>query len=341
MTDLIGKTIMITGGTGSFGKAVLNRLLTEDEVASIVVYSRDEKKQHDMRLAFNNPKIQFEIGDVRDERQVMRAMRGVDMVFHAAAMKQVPSCEFFPMEAVQTNIIGTNNVIDAALRHSVERLVVLSTDKAAYPVNAMGCSKMMMEKLMIARAQAQKASDLSIMCGVRYGNVLYSRGSVVPLFVDQIQRGVSLTVTHLGMTRFLMPLSDAIDLVLHALRNGRNGDMFIRRAPACEIGDLAQACLNLFGVNNPIEIIGIRAGEKMHETLATAEEVARAEDQGEYWRIPCDIGQSFDKYYVKGSDEINNIRPFDSDNAPRLSVDETQELLRGLPELSTILNRSN
>ena len=338
MTDLIGKTIMITGGTGSLGKAVLNRLLTEDEVASIVVYSRDEKKQHDMRLAFNNPKIQFEIGDVRDERRVMRAMHGVDMVFHAAAMKQVPSCEFFPMEAVQTNVIGTNNVIDAALHHGVERLVVLSTDKAAYPVNAMGCSKMMMEKLMIARAQAQKAGDPSIMCGVRYGNVLFSRGSVVPLFIDQIQRGVPLTATHLGMTRFLMPLGDAINLVLHALRNGRNGDLFIRKAPACEIGDLAQACLNLFGASNPVEIIGIRAGEKMHETLATAEEVARADDQGEYWRIPCDTGQSFDKYFVRGFAEIGNTLPFDSKNASRLSVNEVRNLLLSLLEIYAILN---
>ena len=338
MTDLIGKTIMITGGTGSFGKAVLNRLLTEDEVASIVVYSRDEKKQHDMRLAFNNPKIQFEIGDVRDERRVMRAMHGVDMVFHAAAMKQVPSCEFFPMEAVQTNVIGTNNVIDAALHHGVERLVVLSTDKAAYPVNAMGCSKMMMEKLMMARAQAQKAGDPAIRCGVRCGNVLFWRGWVVPLFGEQIQRGVALPATHLGMTRSLVPLGDAINFVLHALRNGRNGDLFIRKAPACEIGDLAQACLNLFGASNPVEIIGIRAGEKMHETLATAEEVARADDQGEYWRIPCDTGQSFDKYFVRGFAEIGNTLPFDSKNASRLSVNEVQNLLLSLPEISAILN---
>ena len=336
MTTLIDKTILITGGTGSFGKAVLHRLLAEDEVARIVVYSRDEKKQHDMRLAFNHPKIQFEIGDVRDERRIMRAMHGVDMVFHAAAMKQVPSCEFFPMEAVQTNIIGTNNVIDAALQHGVKRLVVLSTDKAAYPVNAMGCSKMMMEKLMIARAQAQKPLDPTVMCGVRYGNVLYSRGSVVPLFIDQIRRGAPLTITHPGMTRFLMPLREAIDLVLHALKHGSNGDLFIRKAPASTIGDLAQACLRLFGVDNPVRIIGIRAGEKMHETLATAEELARAEDQGDYWRIPCDTGQKFDKYYVEGSPELDSIRPFDSENATRLSITEVEELLRSLPEISAV-----
>lgn len=337
MTTLIDKTILITGGTGSFGQAVLHRLLAEDEVARIVVYSRDEKKQHDMRLAFNHPKLQFEIGDVRDERRIMRAMHGVDMVFHAAAMKQVPSCEFFPMEAVQTNIVGTNNVIDAALHHGVERLVVLSTDKAAYPVNAMGCSKMMMEKLMIARAQAQKPLDPTVMCGVRYGNVLYSRGSVVPLFVDQIRRGLPLTVTHPGMTRFLMPLREAIDLVLHALKHGGNGDLFIRKAPASTIGDLAQACLKLFAVDNPVGIIGIRAGEKMHETLATTEELARAEDQGDYWRIPCDTGQKFDKYYVEGSPELDSIRPFDSENATRLSITEVEGLLRSLPEISAAI----
>lgn len=339
MTTLIGKTIMITGGTGSFGKAVLQRLVTEDEVARIVVYSRDEKKQHDMRLFFNNPKIQFEIGDVRDERRIMQAMHGVDMVFHAAAMKQVPSCEFFPMEAVQTNVIGTNNVIDAALYHCVERLVVLSTDKAAYPVNAMGCSKMMMEKLMISRAQALKTKGRTVMCGVRYGNVLYSRGSVVPLFIDQIQRGTPLTITHPGMTRFLMPLRDAIDLVLWAMQYGDNGDLFIRKAPAATIEDLALACLKLFEATNPIKIIGIRAGEKMHETLATAEELFRAEDQGEYWRIPCDTGQKFDEYYVKGSPELENLPPFDSGNASRLSVAQVQELLLSLPEISSTITK--
>ena len=337
MTTLIDKTILITGGTGSFGKALLNRLLAEGEIGRIVVFSRDEKKQHDMRLAFNNPKIQFEIGDVRDERRIMSAMHGVDMVFHAAAMKQVPSCEFFPMEAVQTNIIGTNNVIDAALQHGIERLVVLSTDKAAYPVNAMGCSKMMMEKLMIARAQAQRPQDPTVMCGVRYGNVLHSRGSVVPLFIDQIQSGKPLTITHPGMTRFLMRLPEAIDLVLHAMLYGNNGDLFIRKAPAATIGDLAQASLNLFGAPNPIKIIGIRAGEKMHETLATAEELARAEDQGEYWRIPCDTGQKFDKYFVEGSTELDSIRPFDSEITTRLSVAKVGELLRSLPEISTLL----
>jgi UDP-N-acetylglucosamine 4,6-dehydratase len=339
MSILLGKSILISGGTGSFGTVVLRRLLDEDEVARIVIFSRDEKKQHDMRLAFNNPKIQFEIGDIRDARRTIRAMQGVDMVFHAAAMKQVPSCEFFPMEAVQTNIIGTNNVIDAAIHHGVERLVVLSTDKAAYPVNAMGCSKMMMEKLMIARSQAQRSSEPTVMCGVRYGNVLYSRGSVVPLFVDQIRRASPLTVTHPGMTRFLMPLSAAVDLVLHALKYGCNGDLFIRKAPASTIGDLAQACLKLFSADNPIKSIGIRAGEKMHETLATAEELARAEDQGDYWRIPCDTGQEFDKYYTEGSHKLYNVRPFDSENATQLSIVQLIDLLRSLPEISSLLTQ--
>lgn len=333
MTTLKNKTILITGGTGSFGSAVLQRLLDDDEIARIVVYSRDEKKQHDMRLGFNNSKIQFEIGDVRDRQRIMNAMKDVDLVFHAAAMKQVPSCEFFPMEAVQTNIIGTNNVIDAAIYNDVEKVVVLSTDKAAYPVNAMGCSKMMMEKLMIARSQTQKKSDKTVFCGVRYGNVLFSRGSVVPLFVDQIKRGDSLTITHPGMTRFLMPLYEAIDLVFHALKNGNNGDLFIYKAPASSIIDLAQACLNLFSANNKMNIIGIRAGEKMHETLATAEELSRAEDQGSFWRIPCDIGRKFDKYYIEGSSEIDSIRPFDSQNAKRLSIKEVEELLITLPEI--------
>lgn len=340
MTTLTNKTILITGGTGSFGQTVLRRLLAEDEIARIVVYSRDEKKQHDMRLEFNHPKLQFEIGDVRDERRIMRAMHGVDMVFHAAAMKQVPSCEFFPMEAVQTNIIGTSNVLDAALYHGVEKVVVLSTDKAAYPVNAMGCSKMMMEKLMIARAQAQKPSDPTVMCGVRYGNVLYSRGSVVPLFVDQIRGNQQLTLTHPSMTRFLMPLREAIDLVFHALKHGGNGDLFIRKAPASTIGDLAQACLNLFGSRRSTKIIGIRAGEKMHETLATTEELARAEDQGDYWRIPCDTGQKFEKYLVEGLPELERIRPFDSEGAKRLSVAEVEDLLRSLPEISSVLQQT-
>ncbi|CAM8410710.1 COG1086 Predicted nucleoside-diphosphate sugar epimerases [Candidatus Methylopumilus universalis] len=340
MTTLKNKTILITGGTGSFGSAVIRHLLDDDEIGRIVVYSRDEKKQHDMRLEFNSSKIQFEIGDVRDRQRIINAMKDVDLVFHAAAMKQVPSCEFFPMEAVQTNIIGTNNVIDAALYNGVEKVVVLSTDKAAYPVNAMGCSKMMMEKLMIARSQTQKKTDKTVFCGVRYGNVLFSRGSVVPLFVDQIRKGAALTITHPGMTRFLMPLHEAIDLVFHALKYGNNGDLFIRKAPASSIIDLAQACLNLFLAKNIINIIGIRAGEKMHETLATAEELSRAEDQGSFWRIPCDTGQKFDQYYIEGSSEIESIKPFDSESAKRLTVEDVQILLRTLPEISDAIKKN-
>lgn len=337
MITLKDKTILITGGTGSFGKAVLNQLIEEDEVAKIIIFSRDEKKQHDIRLSLNNPKIQFEVGDVRDERRISQAMRGVDMVFHAAAMKQVPSCEFFPMEAVQTNIIGTNNVIDAAITNSIERLVVLSTDKAAYPVNAMGCSKMMMEKLMIARAQAQLPNTPLVMCGVRYGNVLYSRGSVVPLFIKQITEGKPLTITHPEMTRFLMPLREAINLVLHAMRNAKNGDLFIRKAPASTIADLAQACQNIFKTSNPTKIIHIRAGEKMHETLATVEELARSEDQGDYLKIPSDSGRKFDKYFSEGLPEVDRTTSFNSENTRRLSIKEVENLLLTLPEIKHLL----
>jgi len=264
-------------------------------------------------------------------------MKGADLVFHAAALKHVPSCEFFPMEAVKTNIVGTDNVIDAALHHGVEKLVVLSTDKAAYPVNAMGCSKMMMEKIMLARAQVQQPDDPTVLCGVRYGNVLLSRGSVVPLFIEQIQGGGPLTLTHPDMTRFLMPLADAIDLVLHALRNGGNGDLFIHKAKAATVGDLAQACLDVLDAKTPTEVIGIRAGEKMHETLATAEELARAEDQGEYWRIPCEVGREFERFFTDGEPKTAEIEPFTSENTERLSVAAVGRVLRSLPEVQAVL----
>ena len=339
MKSLKDKIVLITGGTGSFGSTFLQRLLESDEPSKIIVFSRDEKKQHDMRLKFNNSKIKFEIGDIRDQVRIQNAMKDVNFVFHAAAMKQVPSCEFFPMEAVQTNIIGTNNVIEAAIYQNVNKVVVLSTDKAAYPVNAMGCSKMMMEKIMIAKSQ-ELSSSKTILCGVRYGNVLYSRGSVVPLFVKQIAERKPLTVTHPDMTRFLMPLYDAVDLVLHALEMGKNGDLFIRKAPAASILDLAVATKNIFSSKSIIKNIGIRAGEKMHETLATSEELYRAEDQNEFWRIRSENEKSINKYFTQGVEELNKITPYDSENAKRLNVTEIENLLMSLPEISSMFNNA-
>ncbi len=323
---------MITGGTGSFGQTVTKKLLSEGEIDRIIIFSRDEKKQHEMRLALSDPRLQFEIGDVRDERRLLRAMRGVDMVFHAAALKHVPACEFFPMEAVKTNILGTNNVIDAAQHYNIEKVVVLSTDKAAYPVNAMGCSKMMMEKVMIARAQMRLDDTSSILCGVRYGNVLFSRGSVLPLFFDQIKQGVPLTLTHPGMTRFLMPLADAIELVLYALRHGESGDLFIHKAKAANILDVAKACLIQAEADNPINIIGIRGGEKMDETLATSEELVRAEDQGLYWRIPCEQGQEPDRFISDGKLNVADTPSFTSANAEQMDVATICEMIGTLPE---------
>ncbi|KLN58955.1 UDP-glucose 4-epimerase [Kiloniella spongiae] len=337
MTSLKNKTVLITGGTGSFGRAVTKRLLAEGEISRIIVFSRDEKKQHDMRLTYTDPRLDFEIGDVRDERRLFRVMKGVDMVFHAAALKHVPACEFFPMEAVKTNIIGTDNVIDAVQHHGVEKVVVLSTDKAAYPVNAMGCSKMMMEKVMIARAQAHMGDTNSILCGVRYGNVLFSRGSVLPLFFDQIRQGRPLTITNPDMTRFLMPLSDAIELVLHALRNGNTGDLFIHKAKAANIATVAKACLKLAGADNPVKIIGIRGGEKMDETLATSEELARAEDQGHYWRIPCEHGHDPDRFLSDGKPKVSDTAAFTSANAEQMNEATICEMLQPLPEFMEII----
>jgi len=332
MHGLQGKTVLITGGTGSFGNTVVRQLISGGEAKTIIVFSRDEKKQHDMRLALASDKVRFEIGDVRDAERVNRLMAGVDMVFHAAALKHVPACEFFPMEAVKTNIIGTHNVIEAAINRFVEKVVVLSTDKAAYPVNAMGCSKMMMEKVMIARAQSGVNNHKTTLCGVRYGNVLFSRGSVLPLFFDQIEQGNALTLTDPGMTRFLMPLSNAVDLVLHALRNGTNGDLFIHKAKAATVGDLAKACLKLKGARNPVTTIGVRAGEKMDETLATAEELARAQDQHEYWRIPFESDQDDERFFSSGKIELAQIDPFTSANAERLQVVDICRMISELPE---------
>ena len=278
--------LMITGGTGSFGKAVLERFLSTD-VSEIRIFSRDEKKQEEMRIALNNDKLKFYIGDVRNYDSIHQAMKGVDSVFHAAGLKQVPSCEFYPMEAVRTNVIGAENVMSAAIANGVRRMVVLSTDKAVYPINAMGLSKAMMEKLMVARARMQNEGE-TVFCATRYGNVIGSRGSVIPLFISQLKEGRPLTVTDPNMTRFVMSLEESVDLVVHAYEHGKQGDIFVQKAPASSVADLAQALRELFGADNPIQVIGTRHGEKLYETLVSREEMARAEDIGRYYRIPAD-----------------------------------------------------
>ena len=327
-----GQTLLVTGGTGSFGNDFIQLMLAEHNPAQIVVYSRDEKKQHDMRLELADDRVAFIIGDVRDRDQLMMAMRGVDYVFHAAALKQVPSCEFFPMEAVQTNIIGTHNVLDAAELCGVTILVVLSTDKAVYPVNAMGQTKALMEKLMLARAKAPRTQMLC--CGVRYGNVMYSRGSVIPLFVKQIMAGEPLTVTNPHMTRLLLPLAEAVRLVTFAMEQGEQGDILVRKALATTIETLAAATLNVFGATNPIKTIGTRAGEKLHEVLVSAEELARAEDCGEYYRVRSDGERDYSQYFERGTLSATMAREgYTSENARQLSVAEVEELLLGLPEI--------
>jgi UDP-N-acetylglucosamine 4,6-dehydratase/5-epimerase len=331
-----GKTIFVTGGTGSFGQDFIRLLLSRHEPARVVVYSRDEKKQHDMRLAYGDGRLSFVIGDVRDRHHVASAMRGANYVFHAAALKQVPSCEFFPMEAVQTNIIGTHHVLEAAEQNGVEKLVVLSTDKAVYPINAMGQSKALMEKLMLARSQAPQSAVM--FCGVRYGNVMCSRGSVIPLFVDQVTRGEPLTITHAEMTRLLLPLAEAVELVTFALQYASQGELFVRKAPAATVGDLAQAMLNIFEATNNIEIVGIRAGEKMHEVLVTAEEFARCEEFNDYYRIRCQHGRNYDEFFTRGTRQSEFAKDgYTSQNARRLSVPEIEKLLLSLPEIREAL----
>jgi UDP-glucose 4-epimerase len=333
-----GKTILVTGGTGSFGHDFVKLALDQYEPARIIVFSRDEKKQYDMRLAYNDSRLAFVIGDVRDRHQVASAMRGVDYVFHAAALKQVPSCEFFPMEAVQTNVIGTHHVLEAAEQYGVEKLVVLSTDKAVYPINAMGQSKALMEKLMLARSQEPQSRVTY--CGVRYGNVMYSRGSVIPLFVDQITYGRPLTVTHPEMTRLLLPLAEAVELVTFALEHGQQGDLFVRKAAAATVHDLARATLNVFDAGNPIEIVGVRAGEKMHEVLVTAEEFARAEEFDDYYRVGCHHGHNYDAFFTRGMHASAFAKEgYTSENAQRLSVPEIERLLLQLPEVQDALQR--
>lgn len=324
------KTLLITGGTGSFGNAVLNRFLNTD-IKEIRIFSRDEKKQDDMRHRLNNPKVKFYIGDVRDKRSVDVAIRGVDYIFHAAALKQVPSCEFFPMQAVRTNVLGTENVLDSAIEHGVKRVVVLSTDKACYPINAMGISKAMMEKVAVAKARSLGDNPSTVICCTRYGNVMASRGSVIPLFVDQIKAGKDLTVTDPNMTRFLMSLEDAVNLVLYAYTHGVSGDLFVQKAPASTIGDLAKAVINLYNANVDIRVIGTRHGEKLYETLVNREEMAKAIDMGGYYRIPADNRDlNYERYFSEGKEDIATVEDYHSHNTHRLDVEGVEKLLKTL-----------
>ncbi len=323
------KTLLITGGTGSFGNAVLNRFLHTDHFKEIRIFSRDEKKQDDMRNQFKNDKIKFYIGDVRDYSSVERAMRGVDYVFHAAALKQVPSCEFFPLEATKTNVFGTQNVIDAAGANKVKKVICLSTDKAAYPINAMGISKALMEK--VAVAASRNLTD-TIVCLTRYGNVMASRGSVIPLFVKQLQSGQALTITDPNMTRFLMSLDEAVELVLFAFENGNSGDLFVNKAPAGTIRDLAEALKIICKVDNEIKIIGTRHGEKLYETLCTREEMMKAEDMGEFYRVPADNRDlNYAQYFSEGEQEVAKIEDYHSHNTDQLGVEGMVALLNKLP----------
>lgn len=324
-----GKTLLITGGTGSFGNAVLERFL-DTEIAEIRIFSRDEKKQDDMRHFYHNEKIKYYIGDVRDYRSIRDALNGVDFVFSAAALKQVPSCEFFPMEAVKTNIVGTDNVLTACINAGVKKVICLSTDKAAYPINAMGTSKAMMEKVFVAKSRTV-AEGRTLICGTRYGNVLCSRGSVVPLFIEQIKSGKPLTVTEPAMTRFIMTLEEAVDLVLYAYGHARTGDILVQKAPASTIGDLAQAVKELFNADNEIKTIGIRHGEKLYETLLTNEECAYAQDLGNFYCVPADNRDlNYDKYFIDGNGKRNTLTEFNSSNTQLLAVEQIKEKLLSL-----------
>lgn len=335
VTVFEGKTLLITGGTGSFGNAVLNRFLNTD-IGEIRIFSRDEKKQDDMRHSFQEKlpeaadKIKFYIGDVRDLASVKNAMHGVDYIFHAAALKQVPSCEFFPLEAVKTNVLGTDNVLTAAIEAGVKAAICLSTDKAAYPVNAMGTSKAMMEKVIVAKSRTVKPDKMKICC-TRYGNVMCSRGSVIPLWIEQIKAGKPITITDPSMTRFIMSLDEAVDLVLFAFEHGTSGDILVQKAPACTIGTLAQAVKELFEVDQDVRVIGIRHGEKMYETLLTNEECAGAIDLGNFYRVPCDKRDlNYDKYFVDGNTKRNELTEFNSNNTELLNVEQVKKKLLGL-----------
>nr|WP_312432935.1 polysaccharide biosynthesis protein [Lacrimispora sp.] len=321
-----GKTLFISGGTGSFGNAVLERFLSTD-IGEIRIFSRDEKKQDDMRKLYKNDKIKFHIGDVRDISSVKNAMYGVDYIFHAAALKQVPSCEFFPLEAVKTNVLGTDNVLTSAIDLGVKRIICLSTDKAAYPINAMGISKAMMEKVITAKARTVPSDKTTIAC-TRYGNVMCSRGSVIPLFIDQIKAGKPLTITDPNMTRFLMSLEEAVELVVYAFQNANPGDLFIQKAPACTIADLAEAVTELFDPSAEVRNIGTRHGEKLYETLMTAEEKIKSVNEGGYFRVPVDKRDlNYEKYFEVGNTEIESIEPYTSHNTTRLNVEQVKEKL--------------
>jgi UDP-glucose 4-epimerase len=320
------KILTITGGTGSFGNTVLKRFINT-EVKEIRIFSRDEKKQEEMRISLGNSKLKFYIGDVRNYDSVQQAMKGVDYVFHAAALKQVPSCEFYPMEAVRTNVLGTQNVLDAATANGVKRVIVLSTDKAVYPINAMGISKAMAEKLMIAKSRSQSLNE-AILCATRYGNVMASRGSVIPLFVSQIKAGKPLTITDPEMTRFLMSLEDSVDLVEYAFEHANQGDLFIQKAPASTVSDLAQALKELFNSSVPINVIGTRHGEKLFESLISREEMAKAEDMGSYFRVPADNRDlNYAQYFTEGEEKIANFDDYTSHNTERLNIAQVKELL--------------
>ena len=333
------KTLLITGGTGSFGNAVLKRFLDTD-IKEIRIFSRDEKKQDDMRHHLQNSKVKFYIGDVRDKRSVDTAMRGVDYVFHAAALKQVPSCEFFPMQAVRTNVIGTENVLDSAVEHGVKNVVVLSTDKAAYPINAMGISKAMMEKVAIAKARSLENDATTTICCTRYGNVMASRGSVIPLWVDQIKAGKPITITDPGMTRYMMTLDDAVDLVLYAFEHGNQGDLFVQKAPAATLTVLAESLKELYHADTEVKVIGTRHGEKLYETLVTREEMFRSEDMGDYFRIPADARDlNYDKFFVEGQEDISKVEDYHSHNTFRLDKEGMKQLLLKLPEIREDINQ--
>lgn len=332
-----GKKLLITGGTGSFGNAVLKRFLHTDHFDEIRIFSRDEKKQHDMRKKLNNSKLKFYIGDVRDKDSIMKAMRNVDYVFHAAALKQVPSCEFFPMEATRTNVLGTQNVIDAADDCGVKKVICLSTDKAAYPINAMGISKALMEKVAVA---ASRNMEHTTVCLTRYGNVMASRGSVIPLFMDQILSGQPITVTDPNMTRFLMSLDEAVELVLFAFEHGNSGDLFVNKAPAGTIGDMVTAMKELYNADNEVKIIGTRHGEKLYETLCTREEMMKAEDMGDFYRIPADNRDlNYSQYFSEGKQDVSKIDDYHSHNTEQLDAQGMKKLIGALPIIKDSLSR--